>query len=283
MVVAFAAACAGGEGDGSVLTLGPSTVGQNTSTSSSDASTSDAEASTATGAAQTDATSSPTSADGTETSVGSSGDTGMAGECDAVLETFAADPAWPTVGLPDGGTVFGWSATANAGGAVGEVGGTLQRSGNSHQYADTAITVAAGDCIAAQGRIVMPMEAADYNAVVHFGHFSTSGGPSIGFSFAENPNSTLRVYLEAGSVSQQVFVMEDIATPRTWSYEYDPAMGTMTLEMEGLGSQSVPVAPADVGSIDAIDAFGWYKTPHETPEVYPGVLAIYLDEIAYTR
>jgi hypothetical protein len=285
IVVALAAACATG-GEGSMLTSfasGPSTAGQDASTASPDTSTTTGDGSGDSGQTGTTGVDTGASGNGPDTSVGSSGDTGSALPCDAALETFGTNPAWATMGLPDGGTVFGWGTTAFAAGDAGEIGGTLQRSGSGQYYADTTIAVASGECIAAQGRLIAPMEDADFNSIVSFGHFSTGGGPHIGFSFGEGDASTLRVFLVAGSVSQQVFLMEDIATPRTWSYEYDPGSGMMTLEMEGLGSQSVPVAPADVGGIEAIDAFGMFKTPHETPELYTGLLEVYLDEITYTR
>jgi hypothetical protein len=203
--------------------------------------------------------------------------------CGAVLETFAADPGWTSVGLPDGGSDFRWSATAYAGGDMGEIGGTLQRSGAMQSYADTTLAISTGDCVAASGVLVAPNEDDDYNSVIHFGHFSTTGGPLIGFSFAESDNATLRVYLEAGAVSQQVFVMDQIDMPRMWSYEYDPASGMMTLGMDGLGTEAIAVTPDDVAGMDAIDAFGLLKLPHDTPEQYPGLLRMYVDEIAYTR
>jgi hypothetical protein len=289
VAVALVAACATG-GDGMLTSVASSLATASDSSTASDTSAASPDTSTASGDSTTDSagvdstSSGTTSSDGSETGSGSSGDTGVVPACEAELETFAANPAWTVMGLPDEGTVFGWGATAYAGGASGEIGGTLQRSGNAQYYADTTIVVVSGDCVAAQGRLVAPMEDSDFNSLVGFGHFSTGGvGPHIGFSFGEGANSTLRVFMTAGGASQEAFTIQDIATPREWSYEYDPVAGMMTLEMEGLGSQSIAVAPAAVAGIAGIDAFGMFKTAHDTPEDHVGLLGVYLDEITYTR
>lgn len=281
VALALAAGCAVG-GDGSMVTsFGVSSVSSTgTGASTTDASTAGSEPTGSIGSGTTDIA----SVDDTVTSSSpTSGDTEPVQGCAPELQTFAADPGWEPLNLPDQGNVFAWVQTANAGGGAGEIGGTLQRAGVDQYFADTSIQIATGECISAQGRLVAPSEASDFNSIINFGHFSRSGGPHVGFSFGEHDGSTLRVFLVAGSLSQQVFLLEAIATPRTWSYEYDPTTGMMTLEIEGLGSQSVPVAPGDVEGIEGIDAFGMFKTPHDTPEMYPGLLEAYLDEISYTR
>jgi hypothetical protein len=282
VAVALVAACASGVEGSMLTTFGVSSV----TTTGTDATTTDTSTAGDTGpmGSGSGSTGSGTATpDDSATSSSTSSDTGAMAECDAALETFAVDPAWTVIGLPDGGTVFGWAATAYAGGDAGEIGGTLQRAGTDHRYADTALSVESGDCVAAQGRLVVSSEDPDYNAIVSFGHFSTTGGgPEIGFSFGESDNSQVRVFLVAGSVSEQVFLL-DAGTAHSWSYAYDPTSGMMTLAIDGLGSESRPVMPADVAGIESIDAFGMFKTPHDTPELYPGLLEVYLDEISYTR
>jgi hypothetical protein len=282
---ALAVGCAAG-GDG-VTTFGSTSPATDpTATSTTDAETGplDTTGDGATTTSGADGTSDGSS-DATSSAVGTdeSTDTGAVLPCEAELETFAANPGWTVQGLPDAGTVFGWGMTAYAGGDLGEIGGTLQRAGTMQYYADTTIAITAGGCISASGLLVATMEDSDYNSVFGFGHFSTGGGPHVGWSFAEADNSTLRVSVNAGGFSEQLFVMDDISTPRAWSYEYDPARATVTLTMDGLGSESRPVAADQIGDVAAIDAFGMFKTPHENPDAYTGQLGLYLDEIAYTR
>jgi hypothetical protein len=38
-----------------------------------------------------------------------------------------------------------------------------------------------------------------------------------------------------------------------------------------------------IGDVTAIDSFGVFKHPHDNVSDHPGLLELYLDEIAYTR
>lgn len=278
-------ACAGGT-DGSPtstaasLGAGAETSSESTSSMGSDGGSEAGTTTSSTGVpSTTTAGPDPSDSDDVDT-----GDTGTLLPCDGALETFDVDPAWMMAGLPNAGNDFGWRTSAFAGGNAGEIGGTLQRSALTQYFGDTGISIDAGDCVSASGRLVAPSEAADYDSTISFGHFSTSGsGLKIGFGFSENPDSTLRVLLQAGAVSFEAFTILDIATPRAWSYQYDPVAATMTLTMDGLGTETATVTAQDVAGIEGLDAFGLSKIPHDLPDASPGLLELYLDDVTYTR
>jgi hypothetical protein len=270
--------CAAG-GTPQSTTFGSVTIGSGTTAGTSGSEASSETAGTSGGGSSgADVTSTTAETGGT---AGSS-DSGDALPCGEVLESFTVDPGWTSTGLPSDGNVFGWVDSGNAAGMPGEIGGTMQRAGIEIAYADRTISVAAGDCIAASGWIALPSEDSNYNSLLHFGHFGTNA-PHIGFTFAEGDNSTLRVSMEAGTFSEQELVLDDIATPRMWSYVYDPVEASMTLAFDGFGSVTRPVPSDMIGDVTAIDSFGVFKHPHDTPADYPGLLELYLDEIAYTR
>jgi len=217
-----------------------------------------------------------------ETTAGGS-ETGDSLPCDAMIETFAADPGWTAVALPHEGNAFGWVGTAIAGGNAGEIGGTLQRSNTALTYADTTVAIAAGDCVTATGVLAATMRDDNFNTGLGFGHFSTSTGMLIGFRLAEANGGMLRVSVHAGAFEEQLALMDAVGVPRVWSYAYDPVAGTMSLSIDGVGGVTRPVDAATVAGMEQIDAFGLSLPSSDNAGAYPGLLGLYLDEIAYTR
>jgi hypothetical protein len=280
-LLAGLSACAAG-GDGSTSTTAI-TVGEATSASTTEGSGDTADdTSPETGGTAVDST---TSADDSTSSpfATTSTDTGTADPCAGELETFAVDPGWTAIGLPNGGNMYGWqNGAAHAGGDPGEIGGTLQRANGRNAYADSIGVVDAGACIAARGRIAVPLIESEFNTYLEIGHFPLAGGAGVGIAIAEDNGERVRVYMVGGGAGEVEFLLEESATSREWSYVFDPATAMMTLTIEGYGSVSKPVTP-DQLAITGIDAFGIHQEAHDNASDSPGLLELYLDEIEYTR
>lgn len=287
MMLVLTLGCAAAGDGSSASSFGGATVGTATTVGTTGQASSEGSGGmTTTGVGTESGPGTTTTADPTATATGpgdATGDTEGDLPCDAMVETFAVDPGWTSSGLPDGANAFAWSPSANVGAAAGEIGGTLQRSGNDEVYADTGIALAPGDCITASGLLIMPSAASDFNSTFYFGHFGSAGGPRIGIGFAENGDASVRVYIEAGGLSELAFVMDGAGTQREWSYAYDPETTVMSLTIVGVGSVEREVPAGMLGDVAAVDSFGFTKGPHETPEMYTGLLELWFDEITYTR
>jgi hypothetical protein len=276
-LLAGLSACAAG-GDGSTSTTAI-TVGEASSTSESSSGETHPETSGTEDDSTTstdDSTSSPLATTST--------DTGTADPCAGELETFAVDPGWTAIGLPNGGNVYGWqNGAAHAGGDPGEIGGTLQRANARNAYADSIGVVGAGACIAARGRIAVPLVESEFNTYLEIGHFPLAGGAGVGLAIAEDNGERVRVYMVGGGTGEVEFLLEESATSREWSYVFDPATAMMTLTIEGYGSVSKPITPDQALAITGIDAFGIHQEAHDNASESPGLLELYLDEVEYTR
>lgn len=274
------ACAAGGEGSTSTTAI---TVGEATSAGSTDGpddTTTGDVAGTSTGSGDM-----TTEGESTGAPIGTTGtDTGVADPCAGELETFAVDPAWTSVGLPHDGNVYGWiGGSMLAGGDPGEIGGTLQRTNSRLAYAHSIGVVQAGACIAAHGRIAMPSVESQFNTNIRIGHFALAGGPGVGFELVEDNGERVRVYMVGGGNGEVEFLLDESPTAREWSYVLDPSAAMMTLSIEGYGSVSKPVTPDQAMALAGIDAFGIQQEEHDNASDSPGLLELYLDEIAYTR
>jgi hypothetical protein len=278
-----ATACAAG-GTGATTTTA-ATVGEGTDASDDAASTSITGTDTS---GATSSTSGSTGGDSDESGStddgGSSSDTGVLDACAGELETFAIDPVWTAIGFPDDGNAYGWVAGgAQSGGDPGEIGGTFQRSGTRTVFADAITPTSADDCIAAQGRLVIPRVEGSFNSYVQFGHFPLAAGTGVGFAFSEGSDNTVRVFMISGGADELAFMLDAPGVALEWSYSFDPSTAMMTLTLEGYGSLSRPVTPEIAMALVGLDAFGIHHEPHDNANDSPGVLEVYLDEIAYTR
>ena len=100
--------------------------------------------------------------------------------CPALLvaNSFDTDPGWTGVNNRDGFYDYGWTNTAVAGGAAGEVGGRFQRRGYDSYYADTASfaggSFSLGDSFSASGKWDVTDHAAQ-NSSILIGHLSAGG------------------------------------------------------------------------------------------------------------
>lgn len=203
--------------------------------------------------------------------------------CAGALETFASDPGWATVGLPLGGNDYGWSpSTAHAGGSLGELGGTFQRSASPTSYFTVIEPQGAMDCIAAGGRLAVTSQDPDFDQGVRLGHFLPESGSFVGFSVNEGVEGAVRIFMHAGGLMTLAFEVDDPAVPRSWSYVYEPSTTTMTLELEGLGSVARVLTEEEVAAIADLQAFGLWTVATGDEQSAPGMLELWIDEVAHT-
>jgi hypothetical protein len=217
---------------------------------------------------------------------------------DGKTEDFAKDPGWEGSGnrgtfpnlMPAGAHDFGYSATSFAGGAPGEVGGVLWRSGKYAFYADRVGPLTLEDRLEAGGRVVMVVGGVD--ADMYLGWFNGTdkekppteagqflgvhvGGPTrVGHYFrpALATATGKKLHASGGPLLVPGKVYD-------WSLVYDPRAegGQGAIEIR-LGKESVTLALRKGCKQDVrLDHFGMF-----TPAVGGQIVKIYLDDLNYT-
>lgn len=215
-------------------------------------------------------------------------------------QDFTRDPGWIAVGnrttFEDreqvGAHDFGFSATtSHAGGAPGEVGGGLWRSGDFGYYADRVGPLNLEQRLEARGRVKLITAGPDSD--MRLGWFSsgakekqsgeaenfvgiTVGGPTrIGHYFipAIATSKGTRGKVEQGPVLAVGKVLD-------WSLLYDPAanggLGEMRVTL-GADSATLALKPGQKAEGATLDRFGLF-----TSTAGGQMVKIYLDDLAYT-
>lgn len=221
-------------------------------------------------------------------------------QCDGQAQNLSRDPAWIGVGnrvsFEDtelvGAHNFGYSAkTSFAGGAPGEVGGSLWRGGPFSYYADPVGPLDLEQRLEARGKVQLVTAGPDSD--IFLGWFNSAakvkgaggvenfvgihvGGPTrIGHYFIP-----VMMTAEGG---KSVVKKGPILTPRKafdWSLIYDPAANGGNGEMRvTLGSESVTLAlkPGQKSQGANLDRFGLF-----TSTTGGQMVKIYLDDLDYT-
>jgi hypothetical protein len=217
---------------------------------------------------------------------------------DGKSEDFLQDPGWEGSGnrgtfanlMPAGAHDFGYSATNFAGGAAGEVGGILWRSGKYAYYADRVGPLTLEDRLEASGRVVLAVGGVDADTYLGWfngadrdrppteaGHFLGVhvGGPTrVGHYFqpAVRTATGKKVHAAGGPVLAPGKVYN-------WSLVYDPAaesgLGAIRVT---LGSESVTLALKRGQKRGVmLDRFGLF-----TPAIGGQAVKMYLDDLKYT-
>jgi hypothetical protein len=233
---------------------------------------------------------------------------------DGKSEDFSTDPGWMGSGnhatfldRDQGGTHdFGFSAqTYHAGGAPGEVGGVIWRSGLYGYYADAVGPLTLTNRLEARGKVVLlaaPPDSGAYlgwfnsaektNAPPQAGNFIgiKIGGPTrVGHYFLPAYATASRPSREAAAGRQHPKRVSiearqgPVLTPQkvfSWTLVYDPAGndGTGTLAAT-LGTESVtlPLKKGDKAWGATLDRFGLFTT-----HIGGSYVKIYFDDLAYT-
>jgi hypothetical protein len=222
-------------------------------------------------------------------------------EYDGRRQNFAADPHWDAtnnratyrareaVGAHD----FGFSDTAHAGGAPGEVGGAFWRTAKWGYYADRVGPLSFDDRLEARGRVVFAVGGPD--ADMCFGWFrADKDGPSpleagdfIGIKVG-GPTRVGHMFLPACAAGDNVRALPDHGPTLEpgrrydWSFLYDPAAGNGSGSLTTtLGAESVTLTLKPDQRARAkqarLDHFGLFS-------ISPGgqVVKLYLDDLHYT-
>jgi hypothetical protein len=233
---------------------------------------------------------------------------------DGKSEDFSKDPGWIGLGnrasfedRHQGGVHdFGFSGqTRHAGGASGEIGGMIWRSGAYGYYGDRVGLLTLTNRLEARGKVVL--EAAPPDSGMYLGWFNSAekenapsqagnfvgikiGGPTrVGHYFVPAYATDKRTKIEPGPGRQhpkRVSVESSrgpILVPQKvfeWKLIYDPAGngGTGALEAT-LGNETVklPLKTGDKAVGAAFDRFGLFTT-----HIGGSYVRIYFDDLAYT-
>lgn len=218
---------------------------------------------------------------------------------DGKTEDFVKDPDWvgsnnraTLAAVPVGSHDFGFSAeTTFAGGAAGELGGDLWRSGKYGYYADEVGPLTLEDRLEARGKVVLAVGAPD--ADMHIGWFNRAvrdrspieaghflgvqvGGPTrVGHYF--NPSLSTakgtRGKVDAGPVLVPGKTFD-------WSLVYDPTANSGKGEIQvTLGKESVtlPLKGGVKAQGASFDRFGLF-----TSTAGGQLVRIFLDDLKYT-
>ena len=213
-------------------------------------------------------------------------------------EDFSVDPNWEAVACTEAFedrvirplNDYGYGETQLAGGARGEVGGTIWRTETPSFYAARVGPLTLADELAASGKIVFLQGASD--AGVHIGWFRAGNDPAADYTPHEN---VLGILLEGPSRVGHFFsptyrsaagegqradgpkILPD-GKPHTWSLRYVPGepreVGRITLALD---QETVHLA-VEPGHKNAVfDRFGIFNTG-----VGGHCVQVYLDDLTYT-
>jgi hypothetical protein len=211
-------------------------------------------------------------------------------------QDFAKDPGWDGSGnhamyeepVKVGAHDFGYSATAFAGGAAGEVGGNLWRSGPYAYYADKVGPLSLDDRLEARGRVVLMVGAPD--ADMCFGWFNSAdkegspsqsghflgvqvGGPTrVGHYFrpAVTTAEGTRALPASGPLLRQEKVYQ-------WSLIYDPAGDGRIVATLGDEAVTLLLKQGLKAQGASFDRFGVF-----TENIGGQLIRIFLDDLTYT-
>jgi hypothetical protein len=185
---------------------------------------------------------------------------------------------------------FGFSASTQAGGTSGELGGTISRTITPAWYAAPIASKTLNDTLTASGRISMPSQSS--GGGLHFGWFNNQlqgwrPWSELGFRL-DGRGTFANVLLDvmtqnwkaaginAGNLPTPLTIPFD-GSDHTWTLSYNPAgNGTVTFTLDSLPAAVLPL-PAGFKADGALfNRFGLLN--QQTPS---GEMRVYLDDIQY--
>ena len=220
-------------------------------------------------------------------------------------ESFNVDPGWDGVGNAANGNNFGFRNSANAGGSLGEAGGTIARTLNRAYYGDTILggLITLDHQIRASGRLSVSNLA--FNNAVRIGHFSTLGSDNVAFDFlgfqvAEPEPSTDSDYrimatiflgdtVPGGVRSAPLRLSPD--EDYKWLYEWNPDLnagnGLLTVEFfesddTSIGNVSVGLSSSQRTTGVSLDAFGLSTGAIGGPISPSNAVDVFIDDVSYS-
>jgi hypothetical protein len=212
---------------------------------------------------------------------------------------FETDPNWTSSNADSDGVSLGWSkSTAEAGGAIGEVGGTLARVNNADRfYGDTKLSrsFTLKDKIFASGKFdllnVTESWADPGTSGFFIGHFSKDPATIefIGLEFSEAGSNQMRVRARfqkpRDGGAEIKFPDLSINGDHTFRYSYNPNSGSdgrLTVTIDGT-TQSVDLEVSERVSDARFDAFGMGTILNQNSEMEPSKTAqVFIDDVSYS-
>ena len=209
-----------------------------------------------------------------------------------LVEDFDTDPGWTRFNNP--ANDFGFRNSNLAGGTAGEAGGFFSITTVPVWYGDERVGAFGGsDALCASGILNIRSVDLGYDNNVLVGHFdsgefSESEQNGIGLQVLEPDEqgaTSLRIFYLAGTGEGQLFVIEGLNLPRTWSYNYDPKagdFGSLTISISGPGGGTAThfLASDERDSISNFDTFGLAVKPHDLESTAQAEM--YVDNLRYT-
>jgi VCBS repeat-containing protein len=211
-------------------------------------------------------------------------------------EPFDTDPGWNSVGSGNNGNNFGWSATSNAGGTVGELGGTFTRTSTARYLADDELAdLTLDQAMMASGELDMTALAiTDFGNSLNLGHFHsntpTTTSLAFGINFADDPATpgTLNWQARLGA-NYSAPVALSLNNDVSWSYTWDPVggaagFGRLDITVGGT-SQFLEMSQAERINFGTtvLDSFGFLGVVNGTViDDLAETVDLWVDELVYT-
>lgn len=209
------------------------------------------------------------------------------------------DPGWIGAGNTTSGNNYGWSYNTNfAGGAVGEIGGTIARNDNESYYADVNLsrTFSLNDTLTASGKLTL-FGQNNTDGEWLLGHISSAVDTDdsiLGIEFMENSATSVRFKARVGRPDSTLGASESafVTLPNgvyNFTYTYNPNLGSfgrLTARIfNGSYDQTVSV---DLTSTvrnggSTFDAFGMgIKNRPGTGDDANRTIKMFIDDASYT-
>ncbi len=216
---------------------------------------------------------------------------------------FATNPGYSGSNRTSLGNNFGWQpASSQAGGTLGEIGGTFARATSDAYFGDTFLTQSfnLSNTITGSGKFdllnITSGWAGSGNSGLFIGHYSinATNNEFIGLEL-KNDSGGLTTQMQARARLQlpggagtafSSWVNVTVNGNHTFSYTYNPSLGTngrLTLQIDALSPLTVDLSAADRTSGSSFNGFGLGYTSNLNSENAPAKTAqVFLDDLQYS-
>jgi hypothetical protein len=223
------------------------------------------------------------------------------------FQSFDSDPGWDGLrnhSAPNPGLSvtenFGFRNTSNAGGAAGELGGTIARTTTPAWYADViSAPKTLNDVLTASGKISLANgQSTDGN--LFFGWFNSvrqGWRPWSSLDFRlDGQGSYSNIYIDydtqtwraGGSGTNTLYRIQHDGSQHTWQLSYDPAAnsnkGVLSFQLDSLTPITLNLATGDKAQGATYDRFGWWNGQSPAADVtapYISYMTAYFDDVQH--
>jgi hypothetical protein len=232
---------------------------------------------------------------------------GLVSGAAAKFQNFDLDPLWdglrnrmapnPGISVTEN---FGYRNTSNAGGAVGELGGTIARTTTPAWYADVISTPKTlNDVLIASGKISLaPGQITDSG--LFFGWFNSARQgwrpwSSLDFRL-DGQGSYSNIYIDydtqtwhaGGTGTNTSYRIQHDGSQHTWQFSYDPGAnsnnGALTFQLDSLTPIALNLNAGDKAQGAVFDRFGLWNhqsSPADVTAPYVSYFTAYFDNVQH--